>query len=242
MPVFARIREFVLTNRFLYAAMSPLIHWYLYAFKFYQRNKRFKNNGEEVLKQAHDALRSINLHFWLDFGTLLGAVRDHALLKNDLDVDLGVFLHDYSPAIEQAMRKYGFQLIKEYTIDQKAYGLEQTYEYKGVTVDLFYYGEDGSRMWSHVFVNFPGMTDQESIRQKGGLLPVEQYFPKVDFVPFVFLGKTFRIPSPPEKYLAYHYGEDFRIPRRWDYRDLENDNKNARYLFDKIGVVRSADY
>ena len=237
MSLFLKLRRKIKENKFLFALLSPFVGLNRFIFQYYLKNKRFKNNGEMVLLNAHNALNSINLQHWLDFGTLLGVFRNGALLPNDLDIDLGVFLKDYSPDIEKAMIDYGFVLIHEYEIDGKRYGLEQSYQYKGVKVDLFYYNSNKDYIFTHIFMNFPGMTYNESIKIKGGLLPIENYFPKTGFTQVKFLNTYFTIPSPPEKYLAFHYGEDFMTPRKWDYMDIEKDNKNARYLTDKIGKI-----
>ena len=135
------------------------------------------------------------------------------------------------------MENYGFKLIKEINIDNKKYGLEQTYIYEGVTIDLFYFNYDYERMWTHAFVSFPNMTSEESINKKGGYLPIEQYFPLCKFEKISFIGEKFYIPEPAHDHLSFHYGEDYKIPRKWDYMDLENDNVNAIYLYDKLGKV-----
>jgi hypothetical protein len=238
MGIILKTKKALKNNRFFYVVLSPFAKIYYYVFHFYKRNKRFIQNGETVLLQAKKALDNISIHYWLDFGTLLGVYRDNALLPNDLDIDLGVFLKDYSPEIENTMRKHGFKLVKEYSIDDKRYGLEQTYEFEGVTVDLFYYGFDENRMWSHVFVNHQEMTFNESISKKGGLLPIEQYFPKTGFTQVTFLNNNFNIPDPAHDYLEFHYGKDYRIPRKWNYADIENDNINAIYLHDKLGLYK----
>lgn len=236
MSLLLKIKSKLKRISIVYYILSPISRLYYYVFFFYIRNKKFKQKGELILFKAKSALDSIGIHYWLDFGTLLGIYRDNSLLPNDLDIDLGVFLKDYSSEIEKAMKTYGFKLKKEYSIDNKNYGLEQTYELDGVTVDLFYYSYDEQKMWSHVFVNFPGITFKDSIKIKGGLLPIEQYFPKVGFSKLHFKHHNFTIPHPPHEYLSYHYGDDYLTPRFWNYTDLENDNKNAIYLYEKIGI------
>lgn len=229
--------KFVKRNKFLLFFFTPLIKFNQFFFRQYLRNRRFKKNGELVLKEAKNALDSIGVLFWLDFGTLLGAQRDGEFLPNDLDIDLGLFLSDYSSDIDDAMRNKGFKLIKEFSIDDKKYGLEQTYELKGVTIDLFFYSYNDDVMWTHCFHSFPNLTYAESIKVKGGFLPIEQYLPKSSFEKISFLNENFMVPIPTHDYLSYHYGEDYKVPKSWCYYDLEKDNKNAKFLWNKIGKV-----
>lgn len=231
------LKKIIKENRLLYGFFLPFVNAYRYVFFFYLRNKKFKENGTAVLIAAKNALDSIGLHYWLDFGTLLGVFRDQKLLPNDLDIDLGVFLSDYSAEIERTMFKHGFKLIKEYEIDNKKYGLEQTYERDGVTVDLFYYSYRNDIMYCHCFKNYEGYSFTDSIKIKGGMQPIEQYLPKADFRQMLFEGQYFNVPDDTHYYLVYHYGQDYIIPRKWDYCDLENDNKNAKLLTNKTGKV-----
>jgi len=231
------ITRYIKNNRVLFFMIKPIIHLNRYIFREYFRNKKFLKNGEFVLLEAKRALESANVLFWLDFGTLLGVYRDGAFLTNDLDIDLGIFLDDYSVEIENVMKKHGFKLIKEYHIDNKKYGLEQTYILKGVTIDLFYYTVKNDIMYSHLFHHFPKLTYAESIEIKGGLLPIEQYLPISSFDKISFLNHNFTVPIPTDKYLSYHYGDEYKTSKPWSYYDLENDNKNAKFLYNKIGVV-----
>lgn len=224
-------------NKFIYHLLLPLVNSYRYLFHFYFRNKKFRQNGTRVLLKAKMALDHINLHYWLDFGTLLGVYRDQKLLTNDLDLDIGVFLCDYCPEIEETMKKFGFRLIREYIIDDKKSGLQQTFLLDGVSIDLFYYISNGDKMHCHCFTNFRGYSFADSIKVKGGVQPIEQYLPNDGFRKIIFEGGYFNVPDDTHKYLAYHYGEDYMTPRKWDYCDLENDNINAILLNDKLGKV-----
>lgn len=54
--------------------------FYLVEMKFYKKQKI--------------ALDSENVLFWLDYGTLLGAYREHDFIKHDFDLDIGLWLKD----------------------------------------------------------------------------------------------------------------------------------------------------
>jgi len=46
------------------------------------------------LKTVKDILEANEVHFWLDGGALLGAVRNGKLIKHDDDIDLGILIGD----------------------------------------------------------------------------------------------------------------------------------------------------
>jgi len=44
----------------------------------------------ETLKEIKHILDDVGVKYWLDFGTLLGAVRDGKFIPWDTDIDLGM--------------------------------------------------------------------------------------------------------------------------------------------------------
>ena len=117
----------------------------------YAQNKQFKKEGENVLKVASKALSEIDVFFWLEFGTLLGVIRDGKLIEHDTDIDVGIKLQDYSPKIEEALNKYGFVKTRKFEIDDGKYGIEESYELNGVSFDIFYFTVNESEMYCHLF-------------------------------------------------------------------------------------------
>ena len=207
-------------------------------FIFNPRNRLFNKHSLDVLMSAKIALDSCNAIFWLDSGTLLGVIREGKMLKNDLDIDLGLWLSDYSSNIDKAMTKNGFIKMSEVSINDKKVGLEQTYIKDGVTVDLFYFDKNNSLMWSHVFVKGSEMPQIKNISGNDALVPIRMYYPLSGFTNIKFQGGNYLIPDPPDKYLEFHYGKDYLTPRKWAYYDLINDNINAEYLYNQKIVTK----
>ncbi|WP_026473996.1 LicD family protein [Alkaliflexus imshenetskii] len=218
--------------RFLYL----LVTFRLWKEMFFK--KHFEANSFDVLCSAKKALNNAGVEFWLDFGTLLGIHRNGAFIKNDLDIDLGIYIQtDYS-IIDRCMREEGFKLFRGISLDGGQYGMELSYIKNDIKIDLFFYSQiEANRYRVHLFVNFPGCGEKQSIKKYGGLRPIEQYMILDGLKSCEFRGETFNIPSNVEEYLAYHYGNDYMIPRSWDYANVEKDNLNACYLPDKVGVV-----
>ncbi len=163
--------------------------------------KNFNRSGVEVLIKASKILDDIKVFHWLEFGTLLGVVRDGKLIKHDSDLDLGVFIQDYSPSIRVAFEKAGFEYKHGFTVsDQSA--REQTFTLQNVSVDLFYFTKDDSSMHCHIFGLQPDKT--RKIRQ---INTCNSGFKLVKFE-----GKEFNIPQDEIQRLVDTYGDDYKIP------------------------------
>lgn len=70
---------------------APLWHLYM-PYNLKKRNRFFRLYGMELLSKVKKVLDSEDCFFWLDFGTLLGAYREHAFLQHDLDIDCAAFV------------------------------------------------------------------------------------------------------------------------------------------------------
>ena len=47
--------------------------------------------ANEVLQLTADVLEELNIRYWIDSGTLLGAYRDKAIIPYDHDIDVRIF-------------------------------------------------------------------------------------------------------------------------------------------------------
>ncbi|MCS2220388.1 LicD family protein [Bacteroides thetaiotaomicron] len=100
-------------------------HWYrtymrpIYLFvygnrKLKNRNRIFLQYSQELLTNFHQAMNEVGIPYWLEFGTLLGAVREHSFISHDFDLDVGLFKEDYSDIIREVLKKIWFQKNKVY--------------------------------------------------------------------------------------------------------------------------------
>lgn len=89
-------------------------------FDFEAHHRRFDNKEKDIdvcinnLLDAKEILDRFNIPFFLMYGTLLGAVRDKAFIKNAMDTDLGLFVESKEPfpAVVNIFRDRGFLLIR----------------------------------------------------------------------------------------------------------------------------------
>ena len=191
----------------------------------------------ENLADVVRILRAHNVFFWLDQGTLLGAVRDGSPIPWDGDIDLSCW-HD------------GFRRLAGLRSEFEAAGFYfEVHEYKdcaflargdGRTIEIAgQKREKGSvvrqnalprnRRWERVvkkLIRFLPRSSYFALRHFGRRTfrrpPVVFRTPEHFFSAFrkvEFLGCSgIHIPRDAESYLEFKYGEDWRRPRRdWDY-------------------------
>ncbi len=204
--------------------LRPLYQPILEKVKFNHVNKNFNTNGAEVLVEASKILNDIKVFHWLEFGTLLGIVRDGELIKHDFDLDLGVFIDDYNPIIKDAFIDAGFEYKHGFTTADQT-EREETFVLNGVAIDLFYFTKVKSKMWCHIFAmqeNKERIIRQINTSHSG-------------FKQVVFHNHHFQIPADDIGRLKDTYGEEYAIPLKgWHTpRDAYNSeiiNKEVIYL------------
>ncbi|CAA6812461.1 MAG: LicD family protein [uncultured Sulfurovum sp.] len=206
-------------------------------YKLYKQNKNFLKYAEETLIQVNHIFKELDIQYWLEYGTLLGAIRDKSFIKHDLDIDLGIFLDDYSEDMEIIFKRYGFKKIRNISIDNNTYGLEESYVYKDIVIDLFYFTLKDNKMYSHVFKNEEGKSWHKTILDNGGLIVREMTFPYDGFTTINFLGKQYPVPKNADEHLKSFYGEKYMIKdTEWNPYTMA---KNVKTLDNKIGVYKS---
>ena len=201
---------------------------------FNKRRQLYLLNASNLLFQLKRSLDECNILFWLDFGTLLGAYREHDFIKHDLDLDIGVFYED-AGKVKDALLKNGFRIIREFRVNSDVYrGLEHTYLYYGVTVDIFYYHRRGEQMFCNTFSPFDDEYEDMSIYQVKEIILPYNGFDKISFK-----GAEFIIPAKTDLHLAAHYGKNFMIPNaHFDYRK-EATNIHWFSRNEYVGILKS---
>lgn len=146
-----------------------------------------------------------NITYWLEFGTLLGAFRDKAFIPNDFDLDVGTDLSNAN-SMYKALTKSGFRLVREFHVVGEN-GLEQTYEYKGVTIDIMYFFLKEGYLWCNG-VSLPAR------RQWGKLTHAQvtaHWFTPFRTKTFECFGLDVLIPENTEQHLREIFGDGYKI-------------------------------
>ena len=166
------------------------------------------------MEKIKEVLDANGISFWLEFGTLLGAYREHGFIKHDCDLDIGLFFKN-TTIVYNALTKAGFKLIREFKVgDDGIDGVEQTYEYAGVSIDVFYFHKDESGIYCNSFSPFEDENRSISLFQVKKIT-----VPYKGLTQILFEGMMLNVPIETDKYLQAHYGANFMIPNKhFDYR------------------------
>lgn len=172
-----------------------------------------EEQARDILVVTRDLFNAIGLSFYLAFGTLLGAVREHGLIPKDEDVD--IFIDD-----EQTL------------YNNLPYLYEHGYKVCRISKGLFYSFKVGGAFYIDVYILRPfrfSIWGINCLCLSGAANP-KRFFK--EYQDIELFGETFQCPKDPEKILAYWYGDNWRTPVRG--HKFYYEYKSAYYWHKKI--------
>lgn len=203
------------------------------------QNALMKQYGLEILEIFHNVSEELNKPIWLEFGTLLGAYRNHSFISYDYDMDLGMYSDQYDIDFENSLIEKGFRkkhFFYQYRKDCR-FLTEVTWEYKGFQVDIFLcFKENDTR---HIFCY--DKQDEVTFSQNKWMfreycLPDAYPIEKVELSKF-----EYNSPADPRKCLETYYGSSFMTPIA-DWIPEESSKRFKTWSVDKaygsITIVR----
>ena len=101
------------------------------------RNKAYQANSLNTLAVFDSCMRNNGIQYTLIFGTMLGAVREKGFIKHDMDIDVAMWVEDYSERVQQCLETAGFKLDRRFLIDDGKCAREETYILDNVPIDIF---------------------------------------------------------------------------------------------------------
>lgn len=203
-----------------------------------KRNQEFQKNSLVALKDFTDCLTKNGYSYTLIWGTLLGAVRNKGFIPHDYDIDVAVWYKDYDTDLIKHLKKIGFDLVHEFTVDGGKSGMEHTFLRDGVSIDIFYLYEPVDKLpYCCGFSVKPGsFSFRESQDKYGGVIPVRYEAPHTyNRIITQFENLELYIPDNSHELLEVEYGPNYMIPDPDWHEPTENPyrivwkSKNAQY-------------
>lgn len=196
------------------------------------------SDATRLLESTTEILGGAGLSFWLDQGTLLGAIRDNALLPWETDIDLSMWEADFHRVLEYAGAFAEHNIRVEHHANRKSIYL-MLRRRSSIFVDIAGHRQVGDVVYkrfaqAHTSVwkrrakrildaGPPVLRDAVRSRVRAHSstvidVPIPAHW-FADFREHEFLAvKGLRVPADAEAYLEYKYGPDWRVPRRdWDF-------------------------
>lgn len=102
-----------------------------------KRNKVYKQHALDTLADFDKCMNENGFVYTLIFGSMLGAVREKGFIKHDVDIDVAMWVEDYSPQVQKCLEEAGFKLDHRYLIDDGASAREETYVKNDVSIDVY---------------------------------------------------------------------------------------------------------
>jgi len=190
----------------------------------------------EVVFYTADLLEEYGIPYWMDFGTLLGAVRDGGrIIPYDTDGDFCVFLEDRERILnlKQRIRSDGFFLQEHHYTERRALLVHGKTvvrmcrsEKNRNQIDLFF--------WKH--------NDYDNTLTSDGLNTAKT-FPSwfvEERIPIPFYGKPIMAPREPEAFLEMRFGAKWKTPldQKVHGQDAKEAHKFGFTFAEKMGWNR----
>ena len=178
-------------------------------------------DAETLLGEVKEVFDKHKVTFFLRQGTCLGAVRDHALIVWDDDLDIGSII---------GMHGFTDEMIEPSVADLRARGcyVEVHHEglYTAVKIMKYKIRIDWQcyRVVKGTIAHYPGVP-----------FPIKLF---TNLTTIDFLGKSYNVPSPPGDYLTYKYGPDWITPKQVGYEKDVLDNMPSGTVPGRPGKLR----
>jgi hypothetical protein len=156
--------------------------------------ENLRKNLRKLAKDVITAFNKNNVNYWVDYGTLLGIVRDKDIIKYDQDVDICLLPE---PDLCDKLKKVITELGEDYTLEYHAWGA-----YRIVLKHYIL------RVYADLYL----------VKEENGM-----YTDPTGKIPIDLVGKTtivywkeipVRVPEKIHETLVWRYGHDYNTPIR----------------------------
>ena len=164
-----------------------------------------ETNAQRLLFDVADILDDIGIEFFLNAGTLLGAVRDKKFIESDRNVDLAMVQENLIPIAKELGSRLIEKGIKIEVIDHRH---KRPWNGSIYAIKFRGYGEHGELP---AYIKIKGKRAIPSHLSDHWLVFTARFLEELDEIEFY--GRTFKIPKDANGFLTETYG-DWRTPTK----------------------------
>lgn len=151
----AAMAVMIMTANILFKCIFDFLIKYLRDKNYYKKRKEtlkrekqgeiLQQNGKEVLEILNKVSKNTNVKYWLEFGTLLGKIRENNFIGHDINFDIGVMKEELSPKFLIDIENLGFKRTSSLSIKNE--GLKDIkYIYKGIEIEIFIFEREENKV------------------------------------------------------------------------------------------------
>eukprot|EP01137_Pigoraptor_chileana_P016890 Opistho-2@74111 len=173
----------------------------------------FTSIAADLLAITADALSAANVTFWINSGTLLGWRRECGVIPHTRDVDIGVFISEYSEAMVHELTSRGLQL--KHSLGLPEWGFELSFTFRGTKLDIFFFYIETDHAWN-------GGTQVKSGKR------YKYTFPLFTLCRAEVASVLVRVPCNSTAHVIANYGINWQVPvKTWDWKSSPNNVREA---------------
>lgn len=178
---------------------------------------RFKHKAWKLLAKTKTIMDQLNIPFWISSGTLLGFYRQCDIIPWAMDVDIGVFIEDYTFRLIPEFERKGLRLTHKF--GRLSDSFELSFKEEDIKLDIFFFYTEGATMWN-------GGTQARTGKK------FKYIFPAFTMCWTEFLDLKVRIPCETGEYIRANYGLSWFTPvKKWDWKSSPpNVRENGAWL------------
>ena len=190
----------------------PLIQGTYRSVAIPMRRRRLQKHGLKTLEHVHSVLSRNNIKYFIDFGTLLGFVRENGFIKHDDDIDLSIYPGQSIRPCEllKCFLDNGFTYVHAFSVREKIYEFTVR-DTNQLTVDVFFpriTDEPGVMAGPDIFWD----SEREYPSETANTILEPRYHIPSGVKLRDFNGVKVSIPESPDKLLVDEYGDNWQTP------------------------------